>query len=323
MILTYSEKNNYKAQEITTENHELLKAALWIDVYCPTPIEEKMIEDSLAIDIPTREEMLEIEVSSRLFKDEGTLFMTATMLAQTSSLDPQFDAVSFVLTERQLITIRYIDPQSFKLFAYNLEKYHYHYEKPAALLVDLLDAVVDRLADIIEAVGRNFDQFSKMIFRPTGNNASAIDYQVFMQKIGANGDINTKAHESLMTFNRLIIFLGQKSATQTDTGYQQQLGTLTRDIDSLKDHATFLSNKVNFLLDATLGMVSIEQNKIIKIFSVAAVIFLPPTLIASIYGMNFKFMPELSWHGGYFFAIGLMLLSAWLPYKYFKRRKWL
>jgi magnesium transporter len=141
--------------------------------------------------------------------------------------------------------------------------------------------------------------------------------------MGANADLNTKVCESLVTFNRLIPFFSQMAGSRINDERLQRLGTLGKDINSLSDHAIFLSSKVNFLLDATLGMVNIEQNNIIKIFSVAAVIFLPPTLVASIYGMNFHIMPELEWHYGYVYALGMILLAAWLPYKYFKHKKWL
>jgi magnesium transporter len=127
----------------------------------------------------------------------------------------------------------------------------------------------------------------------------------------------------LMTLNRLIIFFLHMENATINSENELRATTLNKDINSLSDHANFLSTKVNFLLDATLGMVSIEQNNIIKIFSVAAVIFLPPTLVATVYGMNFHFMPELGWKYGYLLALGLMIIAAWLPYKYFTYKKWL
>ena len=191
------------------------------------------------------------------------------------------------------------------------------------LLIELLDVTVDRLADILELVGARLEEYSKIIFQPQDNTTAKLNYQKLMQEIGANGDLNTKARESLVTFNRLISFLAQTAGSRVDTEGQLRLATLGKDIVSLSDHANFVSSKINFLLDATLGMVSIEQNNIIKIFSVAAVIFLPPTLVASIYGMNFQFMPELMWKYGYIYSIGMIIIAAWLPYKYFKHRKWL
>ncbi|OGT53336.1 MAG: hypothetical protein A3E84_01860 [Gammaproteobacteria bacterium RIFCSPHIGHO2_12_FULL_42_13] len=327
MIVAYFEEKILTPQTISAENQVLLKEAIWIDLLCPSRDEERLIERQLNLDIPTREEMSEIELSSRLYKNNhGVLFMTATMLAQSDSAEPKYDAVTFILTGQQLITLRYIEPQSFRLFTSQLQKLEMVNHHALTVFIELLNATVDRLADILEIISHHLDEHSKTIFQPQPMQHTAvnIDYHLLMQQIGMNADINTKVRESLVSFSRLIIFLGQSAGSKIDIdGQLSGLVTLSKDIASLSEHANFISNKVNFLLDATLGMVSIEQNKIIKIFSVAAVIFLPPTLIASIYGMNFRFMPELTWHGGYLFAISLMLLSAWLPYKYFKRRKWL
>ncbi len=323
MIIACLDHKTLELQAITAQNQALLKNAIWIDLLSPSKAEEAQVEQYLGLNIPTREEMGEIELSSRLYKENGTLFMTATMIALSDSPEPILDPVTFVLTQQQLITIRYIEPQSFKLFTAHLKKLDTIHVDATALLIELLDATVDRLADILEFVGRRVDEYSKTIFRPQNDGTVKLDYRQLMQQIGANGDLNTKARESLVTFNRLIAFFTQTAGSRIDNEGQLRLASLSKDIASLNDHANFLSTKVNFLLDATLGLVNIEQNNIIKIFSVAAVIFLPPTLIASIYGMNFHFIPELSWKYGYLFSIGLILLAAWLPYKYFKHRKWL
>lgn len=323
MIIAYLDEKKITPHTINTENLDLLKKARWIDLLMPTKEEETQIETYLKIDIPTREEMSEIELSSRLYKENGTLFMTATMIAQSDSPNLQQDSVTFVLTKEQLITIRYIEPQAFKLFILQLKKMHMADRSAIAFFVEFLDVTIDRLADILEFVGHRLDDYSKTIFRPADAIDEKLDYKKLMQQIGIGGELNTKTRESLMTFNRLITFFNQNTSTKLDEDDQLRLTTLSKDVIALSDHANFVSNKVNFLLDATLGMVNIEQNNIIKIFSVAAVIFLPPTLIASIYGMNFHVMPELSWKYGYLIAIGLMLLSSWLPYKYFKHRKWL
>lgn len=269
--------------------------------------------------------MTEIELSSRLYKQKEALFMTASMIAQSASPDPQHDVVTFIFTRKQLITIRYIEPQAFKLFISQLHSVDFVPNRAATVLIELLEATIDRLADILEVIGHRLEEYSKHIFRPdlAVQGSEKPNYQNLIQKIGANADLNTYARECLVTFSRLIPFFGQSVGTELDTEEHARLGTLSKDIGALSDHASFISSKVNFLLDATLGMINIEQNAIIKIFSVAAVIFLPPTLIASIYGMNFRFIPELNYKWGYFFAIGLMILSALIPYKYFKRKKWL
>ncbi|MDP3706267.1 MAG: magnesium transporter CorA family protein [Legionellaceae bacterium] len=322
-MLTYMDKSLLRPAVITDENQDKLQEAIWLDLLFPTKEEENMIDSFLGFTIPTRAEMIEIELSSRLYSENDVLFMTSAMIANSDSADPVLDPVTFILTKQQLITLRYVEPQSFKLFTSHVKKLTATQRDAITLLIELLEATVDRLADILELVVHRVDTYSKTIFRPRDNTSEKRDYQQLMQQLGANGDLTTKGQESLVTFNRLIAFLIQSKGSQLDTEKQTRLSALSKDIMSLTDHSHFLATKVNFLLDATLGMVSIEQNNIIKIFSVAAVIFLPPTLIASIYGMNFHAMPELTWQYGYLCAVGLMIAAAWLPYKYFKYKKWL
>lgn len=323
MIIAHLNQKNFEAQEITSENSFLLKDAIWIDLFSPTKSEETLVEESLSLNIPTREEMVEIELSSRLYREDNILFMTTTMIAQSDTANPILDPVTFVLTQQKLITIRYIEPQAFKIVNSHLRKLNINHHHATAIFIELLDATIDRLADTLELVGHRLDEYSKIIFQPIDNINDKLDYQKLIRIVGANGDLNTKARESLVAFSRLVTFFSQTPESTMGNDGQSHLATLGKDIISLSDHANFLSSKINFLLDATLGMVSIDQNNIIKIVSVAAVIFLPPTLIASIYGMNFHFMPELSWKYGYFLAITMMILAAWLPYKFFKYKKWL
>lgn len=307
-------------QEINTTNRAFLDEALWIDLINPTAEEEKLVEQHFSLSIPTREEMREIELSSRLYKENGALFMTATMIAQAESTSPNQDSVTFVITKKQLITIRYIDPQAFTLFIRRLTKVGL-IDNPASLLTELLDVTVDRIADILELINHQLEHVSKNIFHY--KDTPATDYHELLKHVGLNGELTSKIMESLLSFNRLIAFFEQYSLEKIKEADSLRLHSLIKDISSLNEYSAFLTNKISFLLEATLGMVQIEQNRIIKIFSVAAVIFLPPTLIASIYGMNFNFMPELTWKFGYMYAFVLMLISSWLPYKYFKHRKWL
>jgi magnesium transporter len=323
MIIAYLNRDTIESFVITTENTDLLHEAIWIDLFTPTKEEEKQVETWLQTDIPTRDEMAEIELSSRLYKDNGLLFMTAMMIAQSDSIDPKLDPITFILNDKQLITIRYIEPQAFKIFCAHLKKIPLENRNACFLLIELMDTCIDRLADIMEFIGRHMDDYSKTIFRPDPASEDKPNYLKLMQTLGTNGDLNTKTRESVLSFQRLLPFFEQSLGAKLVSEEQARLVTLSKDVASLGDHANFLSSKVNFLLDATLGLVNIEQNNIIKIFSVVAVLFLPPTLIASIYGMNFHDIPELSWKYGYAYAIIAILLAAWLPYKYFKYRKWL
>jgi magnesium transporter len=299
-----------------------LPAALWIDLVVPTREEEAAVEQLLGHGVPTREEMNEIEISSRLYLEDGAAFMTAILPAHADADEPQMAPVSFVLSRGRLVTIRYHEPTAFSTFPQRAERTAMHLGDAETILVALLEAIVDRLADILERVAREIDGVSRQTFRR--NRKANQDIRSLLEEIGRKGDVTSNIRDSLLTLERLVGFLVIVPAPRKATkDVRERIKTLSRDVRSLLDHSGFMAQKVTFLLDATLGMINIEQNAIIKIFSVAAVIFLPPTLVASIYGMNFDNMPELDWLLGYPFAIGLMILSAILPYLYFKRRGWL
>ena len=323
-MLRFLARNQAKIQIWESRSAFDIKNIIWIDLLSPSLEEEKFLESQLGFSLPTRADMVEIELSSRLYSENDCYYMTAAMIAHSDSdtAQPVLDPVTFVLSKQLLITIRYIEPQSFRLFDIHTEKLIESLREPAYLLINLLDITVDRLADILELVGHRLDAYSQSLFN-NHPKSSKHNYPHLMQQMGNIGDLNTKARESLVNFRRLLTFFAEIFDSKQDKDKIAHLSSLTADILALSDHASFLSTKINFLLDATLGLVNIEQNTVIKILSIAAVIFLPPTLIASIYGMNFKNMPELSWDYGYLATAGLMLISAWLPYKYFKYRKWL
>jgi magnesium transporter len=269
--------------------------------------------------------MEEIEISSRLYYEDGAAYMTAILPARTDADLPEMSPVTFALSGNVLVTVRYHEPQAFRTFSMRAEKVSMGCESAESVLIALLEVIIDRLADVLERAGRDIDGISHEVFqRPAGAKAKSRDFQKVLEEIGLKGDLTSNVRDSLATLQRMFGFLGQYTLERKSVrDVRSRLKTLTRDGNSLTDHAGFLTQKITFLLDATLGMISIEQNATIKIFSVAAVVFLPPTLIASIYGMNFAHMPEVDWLLGYPFALGLMVASAVLPYLYFKRRDWL
>jgi magnesium transporter len=189
----------------------------------------------------------------------------------------------------------------------------------------LLDAVIDRSADILERIGTDVDQVSHDIAEPENTGANQeLSYKDILRAIGRKGDLTSKVRESLVSIGRLLLFLANEAeGMRWSKDVRLQLQTMQRDVLSLSDHASYLSSKITFLLDAMLGVVQIEQNNIIKIFSIASVALMPPTLIASIYGMNFRAMPELAWDFGYPLAIVLMVTAAILPFVFFRWKKWL
>ena len=318
-------ENRSGALERQKGKPRITEAAVWVDLLNPTPEEEKQIERALKLDVPTREEQQEIEVSSRLYQEDGAYFMTATLMYQPEEGEPRMTPVTFILAGQRLITLRYAEPRAFSLYVARCNRSETDLKSGAAILIGLLETIIDRLADFIERIQAEVEGLSHSIFEIRGGMASRQRrFDVLLRAIGREGEITSKARESAHSLGRLLTFLVHAVNERKEVKpLQARIRTAARDVASLTDHATFLSGKIIFLLDATLGMVSIQQNDIIKIFSVAAVVFLPPTLIASIYGMNFKHMPELDWWYAYPLALILMVLAAVLPYLYFKRRGWL
>lgn len=299
-------------------------AVVWADLLSPTAEEKKAIEDWLGVAVPTREEMEEIEISSRLYTENDAYFMTATLPAQTDGDRPDMSPVAFVLAHGRLVTVRFHEPRAFQTFPQRAEKAALGCTTGETVLINLLEVIVDRLADILERAGREIVEIAHGIFHPAETKASKRDvgFQIILRKIGRKEHLLSNIQDSLLTLQRLSGFLGA-IPIKGGKDSRARIKTLARDVASLSDHAAGLSQKINFLLDATLGMINIEQSAIIKIFSVVAVVFLPPTLVASIYGMNFDLMPELKWDFGYPLALVIMVLSAVLPFLYFKRRGWL
>ena len=303
--------------------------AVWIDVHAPTPEEDRQVETLLGISLPTREEMEEIEVSARLYQEDSAEFMTITAILRSDTDEPETTPLTFVLKGNTLLTLRYAEPKAFA-------NYLVRAQKPGAvscssgelIMMALIEAICDRLADALERVGRDIDAVSRSVFRRKPGDkplSNPQDLQAIIEKIGRGGDLLTMVRESLVSINRVLTYHTTLDAQdkQRVKDARARSKVLYRDVVALTDQATFLSTKVNFLLDATLGLINLQQNQIIKIFSVAAVVFLPPTLVASIYGMNFEHMPELKWPLGYLWAIALMIASAVLPYYFFKRKGWL
>lgn len=308
-------------------SEDRLTDAVWIDLDCPTEAEEDAVEAALGIDIPTREDMQEIEVSSRIYREAGALFLTAQVIASPELRETEIGPVTFVVLPQRLVTVHYHHPGSLKHFAEWAARHDTAVESGLDALLAMLEAVVDRLADILEGEARKHDALTKAIFaahRPAGKSETLA---VVLQRIGRAEDLNGKVSESLGTLQRLLGYLMVASehpdGLTLSASEMPVARTLLQDVRSLRDAAQAQSEKVRFLLDATLGVINIRQSDVIKIFSVVAFVFLPPTLIASIYGMNFKHMPELEWPWGYPMAVGLMVVSALVPYLLFRWKKWL
>lgn len=322
----FMRQDTMESLTIHAQNIDFLKSAIWIDLFCPTKEEQELVANSIQVTTPTQEAMNEIEVSSRLYEENGIFFMTAMLIANSTSTMPQSKPVTFIYTQKQVITVRYYDFLAFNLCLIRIKKHIQKYTDAISILIELLNSIIDRLADTLEIIGHQLETYSQALFHiemTEHPEKTKLDYNRFLRQLGGMGEISSQVRESLATFSRLLPFFIQKNDASLQSEIPSDIHLITEDIKSLSEHVNFLSTKVHFLLDATLGLISIEQNNIIKLFSVVAVIFLPPTLIATIYGMNFKNMPELSWAWGYAIAWILIILTAWLPYRYAKKQKWL
>jgi magnesium transporter len=304
---------------------DLPENAVWIDMVKPTAEEDRAVERLAGIAVPTREDMQEIEISSRLYIENGARYMTATLMCHSNTDMPRTTAVTFIVAGHRLVTVRYDIPKPFALVEHKLGRSCVAGITGEMVLMELLDAVIDRCADILEKAGADVDQVSHDIFEPESErHGQAKQYSQILIAIGRKGDLTSKVRESLVSIGRVVTFLSAvMEGVKWSKDMREQLKTMQRDVASLTDHASYLSNKITFVLDAMLGVVNLEQNNIIKLFSVMAVVLMPPTLIASIYGMNFKMMPELEWAHGYPMALVMMLMAAVLPYFIFRWKKWL
>ncbi len=297
---------------------------VWIDVLEPSGKDSAWIKAMIGVEIPSPEEMREIEPSSRLYREGLAVFMTASVLNNTETNDPETRAITFILVNDVLLTVRYSSPVPFQTFLARIQAQPEFLESAEMALAELLDAIIDRVADTLEMIDSALNRLSQTIFRPaTQDHAAPPNYSEALQIIGISSLRCTKVDESLIGLARLLAYFDSNLRLRGHDHVRARVKEVRQDLVSLISYVEHLSHRIELTLNATLGMINIQQNQIIKIFSVLAVIFLPPTLVASVYGMNFDFMPELHWRFGYAWALGLMLFAAIVPYWLFRRRGWL
>jgi magnesium transporter len=326
MIRIYSKNKEFAELKSFEEISPLLSQSIWVDLHNPGIEEIKNIEKTFNISLPTKDEMYGLEISNRLYQENSNYFMTIFVMVGADTKDPGIEPVTFIIMSDKLITLRYVDPQPFRAFISHKEKITTNNLDGKDIMFSLLENISERVADILEKHGHEIDDLSKKVFKPyklKANIKRGTNYEMVLKDIGHYGDIIAKSRESLASIARLVSYLKQNSKFKQDEEEAMSIDILESDTKALTEHAKFVASKINFLLEATLGMISIQQNNIIKIFTVATMMFLPPTLIASIYGMNFEFMPELHFRHGYYTALVLMVLSAYIPFKLFKKKGWL
>jgi magnesium transporter len=297
---------------------------VWIDVLAPTSGEAAYVERSTGLHLPTFEELSEIESSSRLRAEDGVLYLSAPAVHGATAGEPQTTPVGFVLNAQLLVTVRFEALVAFSTFG----------KAPPGTASDafagLIETIVDRIADILEHIAADLDALSHRLFRSGPIDGSkhrrpareAADLRVILRRVGASGDLVSRIRDSLLGLSRIVPYVASLGAAWLPEAVKSRLETIRHDIASLSDYDAHLVSKIQLLLDATLGLINVEQNDIIKVLTIVSVVGVPPTLVASMYGMNFKDMPELSWAWGYPYGLALIAVSAVAPLLWFKWRGW-
>jgi magnesium transporter len=312
------------AESIVIKEIKTGKTTRWLDLVAPSQEEEQRIETEFGIDVPTHDDIRSIEPSSRLYREHGAICMAAQVVVHGDTDLPQTASVAFILKGDTLLTVRYEGSRTFDIFADECERSQ-TMGSGAEVLVGLIEAVVDRTSEILERTGHAADDLPVKVLssgKDRSRRRAAAELEAILTDIHRLHRRVAKVRESLVSLGRMIGFLLAQPDI-TDSEIRSRANSVTRDISSVTDHATFVAQNIQFVLDALLGLISVEQNAIVKFFSIVAVVLLPPTLIAAIYGMNFAVMPELNWTWGYPTALVAMLVSAVFPYLWCRHRGWL
>jgi len=313
-------KNNNKLEVITDlnefdNNPDKQSKVVWLDMLMPTSKEISFVETTFGIDFPTKQESEEIEISSRYWEEDKKIEINSFFLIATEE-SAHNETVSFILQDNVLISIRYKELNTFEEFA---KRFYYaprEFKNGFYIFSQLLDIRVDADADIIEKLSKDITKLRKHVFTDY-----TTDDEDILEKISSFEDLNMNIRENLMDKQRILTSF--MKSTKVDATLRNDVVIMLKDIKSLIDYTGFNFERLDYLQNIFVGMLNIEQNKVIKIFTIMNVIFLPPTLIASIYGMNFKILPELDWNYGYAYSLVLMVLSAIAPLAFFKKKGWI
>ena len=312
---------------VSDEPHgeSLPESCVWLDLLNPTSEEDAMVEQRVGVDVPSIEQMSEIESSSRMYIENGARYLTMTLVADAEGEKPHVAAVTCILAGNRLVTVRHDELRAFTAYSQQIRRSLTPPQNGEAALMGLLEVIIDRAADLTEKIGASVDEISQWVFEQNVVRATRRrNYRAVLRAIGRKGGVLSMARESLVSISRVLLFLSADTSEKSvSKDSRAELRTMLRDVRSVLDHITFLSDKITFILDAALGMVTLEQNDIVQAFSVVSVVLMPPTLIASAYGMNFHNMPELNWSYGYPIALLAMLLSSVLPFLFFRWKRWL
>lgn len=309
------EQGGLAEQDGGPDGHALAAKNVWVDTHDPTDEERDELEAFLSTELPESDDVEEIESSARYFVDAAGIHVHSLFLAQSEGRHHTV-TTAFILQKDRLFTLREEELADFRLLRMRARRGQVEVHSPRELMVEIFDQKVENLADQLEDIHTKLETVSHLVLED--EDASLEDA---IDQLAKLEDSNGKIRLCLMDTKRSVSYLMRH--LRSDQELQENARIIMKDVDTLMSHNTFLFDKINFLMDSTQGFINIEQSQIIKIFSIASVTFLPPTLVASIYGMNFQLMPELNWELGYPFALVLMVVSGISPYLYFKRKGWL
>jgi magnesium transporter len=300
--------------------------ASWIDLFDPTPEEQARILAEHGVRVPSRAQLDEIESSSRLRSEGEVLFLSMPLMAADSPLDPVGVPIGFILTPKLLITVRYSEVHSTASVRQRIDKGEPLSSAPL-IFVAIIEAMVDFGADYLEKMSAELGAISRVVFNRQGaKSRRAIQSNPVLRQmltaVGATGAHVSQLRESLLGLQRIVTFTAETKCGWLQSELRERLRTARLDLSSLTDFEAHLSGKIQFLLDAILGFINTDQNDMFRVLTVVSVVGIPPTLIASMYGMNFHNMPELTWPWGYQYGLGLIALSTILPILWFKWRGW-
>ena len=325
MITVYD--SAFKATQLSSGADPLIlpPGTIWIDLIDPSDADDARVETATGLVLPRAHQLAEIETSSRLVADGDVLMMSTPVLYREDGLIHAMP-VGFVLGRDSLVTIRSHTLRSFNDYVAG-HKGGPPTDAPIHVLLGLLDAVVARMADGMEAAGAELDAVSHEIFgykHTAGMKANVIERELAktLQMIGRNGDTTSYARDSLLGLNRLLGFLAHRGGDQLSHENRERIDILKQDVAALGDYETRLTDKVQFLLDSTLGFINVEQNRTFKLLTIISVIGIPPTFVVGLYGMNFKNMPEYDWAWGYQWGLLLIVLSMVAPTVWLKMKGW-
>jgi len=299
----------------------------WIDALNPDEKEIAFLERTLAIRIPTYDRLVEIESSSRLATEADHIFLSLSLVVRTEDGMPRTTPVGFVLSRELLLTLHFQSLKAFESCSIRLANGAAAPQDGAGHFLTIVESIIDHVADILEHAGSDLDDISWRIFSENGAykhepRKEGANLRRVLRQVGRTGDLTSKISDSLLGMGRMIPYVSANAAGYLSPAAKGRLESLSRDITSLNDYETHLTDKIQLLVDATLGFTNVEQNNVFRVLTVFSIIGIPPTFVASMYGMNFKTMPEYDWAWGYAYGLCVIALSALIPALWFKWRGW-